>query len=612
MAPPVASNSKTSEKYESLRPVKPFDPRLIRYAKSARSYIALIAGLGFLTALLVIAQDVLIAWIISPVITDGMHLGQVIHLVWILAGVAVARALVMFVRESQAHKAATKTIVELRHQVLRKAMQLGPRWQARKGADTVTLLTRALDDLGPYFVNYLPQLVLTCTVTPAALAVMLWLDWLSAIVAVITIPLIPIFMILIGKLTQEASNRRLASMQQLGRELLDLISGLTTLKALGRERGPIREVRRLGDNYARTTMRTLSVAFLSGGVLEFLATLSVALVAVETGFRLVYGNIELAPALAVIMLAPEVYLPLREVGKQFHASSNGLAAAQSAFAVLEAPTPKEGTIPAPALEHTTIEASSLSVAARGMWAPKDLHFTLQPGSMSALVGPSGVGKSTTVMALLGLQQFERGQISLVHSGSTLALPNVDMDSWRQQITWVPQSPVLLPGTILENICDDAQRAHALCPDGVATGPLAKAAKATGFDKVVAQAEEGLATPIGQGGVGLSVGQRQRLALTRALLGKEQLVILDEPTAHLDAHLEAQVTAAVEELKAQGKTILLIAHRIPLLKLADQLIEVSSGKMTEADKDALANPVSGASSVPLEEYGFLDERAVEQK
>lgn len=611
MAPPASSYGQSANKYESLRPVKPFDPRLLKYAKSARNYIALVAVLGFITAILVIAQDVLIAWTISPVITEGKKLSDVKHLVWVLLGVALARALVMFVRESQSHKAATKTIVELRHSVLRKAMQLGPRWQARKGADTVTLLTRALDDLGPYFVNYLPQLILTCTVTPAALAVMLWLDWLSAIVAVITIPLIPIFMVLIGRLTQEASNRRLASMQQLGRQLLDLISGLTTLKALGRERGPIREVRKLGDNYARTTMRTLSVAFLSGGVLEFIATLSVALVAVETGFRLVYGNIGLAPALAVIMLAPEVYLPLREVGKQFHASSNGLAAAESAFAILETPQLEAGTIPAPDLARTDIKVEALSVAARGMWAPHELSFTMSPGSMTALVGASGAGKTTTVMALLGLQRFERGAI-LLHGDTNVALTDVNMDSWRQKITWVPQSPVLLPGSIIQNICDEPAKQATLCPDGVATGPLAEAARATGFDVVVRSCKDGWRTQIGQGGVGLSVGQRQRLALTRALLGKEQLVILDEPTAHLDAQLEAQVARAVVKLREQGKTILLIAHRAPLQKVADQLVRVTSAPMSEEDKELLTSNVSGAGAVPLEEYGFLDERAVEQK
>lgn len=560
--------------------------------------------------MLVIATDVLIAWIISPVITSHVPYSQVSHLVIVLAAVALFRALTMFAREAGAQRAANRIIVQLRGAVAAKATRLGPRWQARKAADTTTLLARGLEDLGPYFTAYLPQLILSCTVTPLTLAVMLWLDWLSAIVAVITIPLIPIFMILIGRLTEEASNRRLAAMQQLGRQLLDLISGLPTLKALGREQGPRKEIRKIGDTYARTTMKTLTVAFMSGGVLEFIATLSVALVAVETGFRLVYGNIELAPALAVIMLAPEVYAPLREVGKQFHASANGVAAANAAFEILETPEPPRGNTPCPPLQGAHLRVHDLKVAARGMWAPDGLTFSAKPGEITALVGKSGGGKTTTIMAVLGLGQIDHGSVEIVAAdGRATNLKDIDPTTWWSNLAWVPQSPVILPGTILENIFPDPQVAGQLLPGGKESAELTAALDATGFREVIDN--YGWDHRIGQGGRGLSVGQRQRLALTRALLGDQQIIVMDEPTAHLDARLEAQVGAAVSKLRDWGRIVLVIAHRAPLKNLADNVVHVRATPMSreETRQYGTNDGETTGDATPLEDYEFLDERAL---
>ncbi|WP_316021891.1 thiol reductant ABC exporter subunit CydD [Actinomyces sp. MRS3W] len=557
----------------------------MRYARAARRYIVTTAATGTATALLVVAQAYLISHAIAPVITGEAAAQAVRGTVLLLAGVIAARALVLYAQESRAHRAAVDVTIDLRRQVLQRAAALGPRWRALHGADTATLLTRGLDDLEPYFTRYLPQLLLAATVTPATGLVLLTQDLPSAVAVACTIPLIPVFMILIGRLTQKHSEQRLRTMEQLGSQLLDLLAGLPTLKALGREAGPARRVRELGRAYNATTMSTLRVAFLSGAVLEFITTLSVAIIAVEVGFRLLYGRMDLATGLLVIMITPEVYQPLRQVGFQFHASTNGVAAAEAVFAILEAPTPPQGTLPAPDLRTCNIELDDVSVAARGSWAPAGLSAVIRPGRVVALTGPSGTGKTTTSQLLLTLLRPDRGRIRVVaDDGRTVDLADIDPVSWWEQVIWVPQRPVILPGTLLDNLVEaqpPARPASAQPPaspaDSTAPVPhaVARAAAATGFDHVVAALPDGWHTRVGQGGVGLSVGQRQRLALTRALAATAPLVLLDEPTAHLDAASQAQVLDAVTALREAGRTVVVIAHREALVALADDVVTVVS-------------------------------------
>ena len=560
----------------------------MRYARSARRYIAATAVTGMVTAVLVVVQAFLISGAVSSVISEGAAPSAVRALAVALGGVLAARALVVLLQEVHAHRSATETIVELRRLVLEHAARLGPRWQAIHGTQTATLLTRALDDLEPYFTRYLPQLVLASTVTPATVLVLLTQDWSAAVAVVCTLPLIPIFMILIGRMTQSVSQERLRTMQVLGDQVLDLISGLPTLKALGREQGPAEQVRSLGRSYRRTTMSTLRVAFLSGAVLEFITTLSVAIIAVQIGFRLVAGRMDLFTGLLVLMVAPEVYQPLRQVGFQFHASANGVAAANAVFEVLQTPVPEHGDLPAPDLRSSTIELDAVSVASRGAWAPDDLSATIPPGSLVALTGPSGTGKTTTTLVLLGLLTPDRGQVRVVPDGGepgggpmdAVDLALIDPDTWWKQIAWVPQRPTITPGTVLDNVLDRVE------PDAsTAAGVpevLVEAARATGFDEVVEDLPQGWQTMVGSAGVGLSVGQRQRLALTRALCSTAPLVVMDEPTAHLDAASEAHVLTAVRALHASGRTVVVIAHRPALMALAEQTIAVTSRPLPPAD------------------------------
>jgi ATP-binding cassette subfamily C protein CydD len=549
--------------------VKPLDPRLLRYARSARWYLALTVGLGILGTAFVVAQALLLAHALASVVHDGARLSDVTGPLAALAVVVAARAAATGVQERYAHRAATRAIGELREQVVARAAALGPRWLAEgAGPGVVTLATRGIDALEPYFVRYLPQLVLTATLTPATLVVVLGLDWVSAAIIAGTIPLIPVFMILVGQLTQGRSERGLRVMQRLGSQVLDLLAGLATLRALGRERGPAARVRELGEAHRAATMGTLRIAFLSGMVLELLTTLSVALVAVGIGLRLVAGDIDLVTGLAVLVLAPEVYLPLRQVGAHFHASTDGVAAATQVFAVLDTPVPARGTVPAPDLRTTTVRLRGVGARAPGreVHAPAGLDLDVVPGRVVALTGPSGAGKTTTVAVLLGLLRPDAGSVTLVDParGET-DLADVDLDSFWRQVAWLPQRPVLEPGTLADVVTGGA--------DAVSASARDAAAALTGLDLVVASLPDGWSTPLGRGGVGLSVGQRQRAALTRAVLSPAPLVVLDEPTAHLDAAGERVVLDTVRALRDAGRTVLLVAHRASLVALADDVVEV---------------------------------------
>ena len=521
---------------------------LLRHARAARGHMVRTAVLGAVVAVLVIVQALLLATALAAVATGGATWTDVAPGVVGLAAVVLARVLVTGAQARFAHRAATRAITEIREQVLRRAVDLGPRWLAgARAGEIATVCTRGLDALEPYFVRYLPQLLLAATVTPATLVVIAGHDWISGTIVAVTLPLVPVFMWLIGQLTAGYASRRLAMMQRLGHQVLDLIAGLATLRALGRERGPARRVRELGDAHRRATMGTLRVAFLSGMVLELLTTLSVALVAVSIGLRLVGGSMELQVALVVLVLAPEVYLPLRQVGAHFHASADGIAAAERAFAVLDEPLPGSGGRPAPDLTTTAIVLEQIDVLApdRATHAPSGLDARITPGTVVAIRGPNGSGKSTAAAVLLGLVRPDAGRVVLHGPDGPIDLADVDRESWWAQITWVPQRPIIEPGPLRDVVGHDVALTHA--------------ATLTGFDDVLADLPEGWDTRVGQGGHGLSVGQRHRLALTRALARPSALVVLDEPTAHLDPRSRERVLAGIADLAAAGRTVLVITH-----------------------------------------------------
>jgi len=576
--------------------VKPLDPRLLRVARPARRYVALTAGLGTLTAALVVVQALLVAHVVAPVVGGSADAASVRPLLGWLALTLAGRCAVAWAQERFGQRAGVDVVATLREQVVDHAVALGPRWLAAgRTSDVATLATRGLDDLQPYLVRYLPQLLLAALVTPATIVVMWGLDPVSALIVIGTLPLVPLFMVLVGRLTQSASERRLASMRRLGSQMLDLLAGLPTLKALGREHGPEARVRALGDGYRRTTMGTLRIAFLSGFVLELLTTLSVAMVAVTVGVRLVDGSMGLTVGLAAIVLAPEVYLPLRQVGAHFHASADGVAAAQAALDVLETPLPVRGSTPAPRMTGGTIEIEDLTVRAadRDLLAPAHLHAVLAPATITALHGPNGSGKSTTVHALLALLVPDGGRVRLRPAhGAPVDLADVDPATWWSQVSWLEQRPRLEPGTVLSNVrervADDVADGAPRDADASCDPALLEAARLTGLDAVVAGLPHGWSTAVGHGGVGLSVGQRQRVALTAAVLSRRPVVVLDEPTAHLDAASAEAVHATLRALRDAGRTVVVVAHRPELLALCDDVVEVAASSVGRAAEQEVAH------------------------
>ncbi|MEU2031580.1 ABC transporter ATP-binding protein/permease [Nocardia amamiensis] len=618
----------------------PIDPRLWRYARSTRSYLALSVALSLLITGAIVVAAVLVGRVLAGVVTDPGRrtLGAWTIELTVLALAIAVRVLATWFQSRLAHRAGASVVAELETAVLAAGARLSPRELETRRTELAVVVGAGLSGLRGYLVGYVPALLLAALVPPIVLAVIATHDLTSGVIVVITLPLIPVFMILIGLLTQGRAEATLAATTRLSDQLLDLFAGMPTLRALGRETGEAEaapepshaepadsgplggaagrvhtmqhRVRDLGDALRLRTMRALRIAFLSSMVLELLATLSVALIAVSIGLRLVFGEMSLYAGLVALILAPEVYLPLRMVGERFHAAQDGMAAADKAFAILEsvparaeasirkaAPDDREQdrnalgdkdtraknivaapTAPSASAPHGTdpaggglIEVGDLSVRARDGFAPAGLAATFSPGSLTVLAGPNGSGKSTAFQAMLGLITPDRGVVTV----DGVDLRDLDAQRWWARVAWLPQRPVLVPGTLRDNL----ELLGARTEDRSARGParvvddLEAACVATGFDAVLDELPDGWNTMVGPGGVGLSLGQRQRLALTRVLAADRPVLLLDEPTAHLDATAEAAVLAALQARARAGATVVVIGHRPTVLAAADHVVQV---------------------------------------
>ncbi|MFI8804455.1 thiol reductant ABC exporter subunit CydD [Micromonospora chalcea] len=544
---------------------RPFDPRLLRRVPAARRDLAVLAALGGLTALLVIAQATALATLLAAAFDGRLHRPALAGFVAAVAG----RALVSWAQGTVAARAAATVKAALRADLLGAVGRHGPTWVAgQRAGQLATLAGRGLDALDPYFTGYLPQLVLSVTVPVAVLARIVFADWSSALIIALTIPLIPIFGALLGWQAQAATERQWRRLSLLGGHFLDMVAGLPTLRAFGRSKGQVDVVRRMADGHREATMKTLRIAFLSALVLELVATLSVALVAVPVGIRLLGGGLTLSTALLVLLLTPEAYLPLRAAGSRFHASMEGLTALDEALTLSDtgAPAAAEPRRPAPG-GRGEIRFEGVSVAYDRTTALRDVTLTVRPGDRIAVIGPSGAGKSTLLNLLLGFVTPTSGRVTV--DGVDLA--EVDLDAWRRELAWVPQRAHLFAGSLADNIRLGAPDT----PDDVLAAAVAGAA----LDEVVDALPDGLDTRLGERGHGLSSGQRQRVALARAFLRDAPIVLLDEPTARLDSASEAVVLDATRRLVA-GRTALLVAHRPALLADADRILRVEDGRVTE--------------------------------
>ncbi|NYE41879.1 thiol reductant ABC exporter subunit CydD [Streptomyces fulvorobeus] len=556
--------------------MKPIDPRLLRYARATRLFLAAVVALGLVGAALVVAQAMLIAEVVVGGFEEGLSLPGLRTPLLLLAAVAVGRALVAWLTELAAYRAGAAVKSELRGRLMERAAQLGPDWlSGRRTGSLVALATRGVDALDDYFARYLPQLGLAVVVPVAVLARIVTEDWVSAAIIVVTLPLIPLFMILIGWATQSRMDRQWHLLSRLSGHFLDVVAGLPTLKVFGRAKAQAESIRTITSQYRQATVRTLRIAFLSSFALELLATLSVALVAVTIGMRLVHGELDLYTGLVILILAPEAYLPIRQVGAQYHAAAEGLSAAEEIFAVLETEPRAAGTQAVPPAPRLELDGVTVRHPGRSEPSLSDVSLVVEPGETVALVGPSGVGKSTLLNVVLGFSAPDRGSVRV--GGADLA--DLSPERWRERIAWVPQRPHLFAGTVAENV-----RLARPDADDEAVSAALRDAGASGF---VADLPEGERTPLGEDGAGLSAGQRQRLALARAFLADRPLLLLDEPTASLDGETEAGIVDAVRRLAA-GRTVLLVVHRPALLSVADRVVTLrppEAGNRADAAPDA---------------------------
>ncbi|GGM61992.1 thiol reductant ABC exporter subunit CydD [Microbacterium saperdae] len=548
--------------------MKPVDPRLLRYAGAARGFLAASALIGVVQTAVVIV----FAWLLTDAVTGALAGRDVTaSLLWLLA-VALLRGLLIAASDAAGTRAAAKTGMQLRAALIRAVGRLGPGWLAQRNRTALAVTAgHGLEALDSYFARYIPQLVLTVIATPVVLAVMWWQDWPSGLTAAVTLPLIPLFLILIGIATRTVQQKQWHTLQRLAVRFADTVQGLATLRLFGREQRAADRIESTADEYRRETMKVLRFSFLSGFAMELLASLAVALIAVSVGFRLLSGDLSLEVGLFVLLLAPEAFLPIRQVGVQFHAAAEGVAATEDIFAVLDeagaqpdgvhnssrtvaaaAGTTAAGAHPEILEELRTANAGLVIDGLRVRDLPP-VSFAADSGRITLIEGPSGVGKSSLFAALRGAAEYS-GSASF--RGSEVR--QLDPADW---LAWGGQTPGLLRGTVGDNVAlgDPA-------PDADGIRRALDAACAETIDP---------ALELGVQGAGLSGGQAQRVAVARALYRHAQdprrVLALDEPSSALDVETEARLWAALRERADAGATILLVSHRRSAREIADQVI-----------------------------------------
>jgi thiol reductant ABC exporter CydD subunit len=540
---------------------RPLDPRLLRYARSVRPFLVGSVLLAGVTAVLVIVQAFALGDIVAGAFLGGEDLEDVSTSLWVLAGAVAGRAIVSSFGESLSQRAATRTSAQLRAALLEHVVRLGPVWlSGERRGQVATLATRGIDAVEPYVARYLPSLVIAVVVPLTVGVAILTQDVLAAVLVAVTAPLIPVFMVLIGMYTQAATARQWRTLGLLSGHFLDVVAGLPTLKAFRREKVQGEQMAMIDGEYRKATLRVLRVSFLSSFALELLATLSVAIIAVSIGLRLVEGNLDLQTGLTVLVLAPEVYLPIRQVGAQFHAAADGIEAAEQVFDILGTEPPTAGTATEVPTGPVVVEDVSVTYPGSEVVALDPVSLTLSAGSVTAVVGPSGAGKSTLLAVLQGFLAPTSGRVSV---GGT-DLVELAPEAWRARLAVVGQDPVLVGPTV----ADDVRLRRPDATDAEVLTALAGA----GID--AAELPAGPATRVGDLASDVSAGQRRRVALARVLLAPAPVVLLDEPTAGLDDEAEADVVAAVRRLADAGSAVLVVAHRPSLVAGADEVVTLT--------------------------------------
>jgi ATP-binding cassette subfamily C protein CydD len=557
--------------------VRPLDPRLVRYASAARTFLAL----GGVIALAQAAAIVAFAWLVTDAVTGaiaGRGLDELAPTLGALGLVVAARAGLALAQDTAAARGAARVKSQLRARVLDRVTALGPAWLgSRRSAELALVLGRGTDALDGYFSRYLPQLILTAVVTPVILVAVFSQDLLSTIILAVCLPIIPVFMVLIGWATQAMQRRQWNELTALSTAFDDMVGGLSTLKAYGRQHRQVDRLRRITGRFRQRTMAVLRVSFLSSFALELAASLAVALVALTIGLRLVSGEIDLVPGLFILLLAPEFFLPIRQVGVNYHAAAEGVEASDRIFAILDdagdsepepSRNPDAASTGAPRAD-AGIEFRAVAIAFDGVPIVEGLSARADPGALTVLAGPSGAGKSSLVGALLGFVPFE-GDVRV--SGRYARGGGA-----RDDVAWSGQAPTLFAGTIADNVTlGDEEPAQDLVMAALRLAVL------DGLDPE---------TPLDERGTGLSGGQSQRVAIARAayraLRGDHRVLVLDEPSAALDHETEARLVERLAAFARSGRTVLVVSHRAAFLTAAHAVIDLTPTRLPAVATEAVA-------------------------
>lgn len=571
----------------------PIDRRLLRYSRATK-------GFFLRSGVVVVLQTAVVvgfAWLLTHALVsaiNGAPIGDILPLIASAMVLVVVRGCLIVVSERMSAQGAARASLQLRSALVAAIEKLGPGWLAQRSAASLAVTAgHGLEALDAYFGRYLPQLVATAIATPLLILTILILDPISGITVIVTMPLIPIFMVLIGLATRAVQRRQYSTLGRLATRFADTVGGLGTLKIFGRQHRAADSIERVTTAYKRETMTVLRVSFLSGFALEFLASISVAIVAVTIGFRLLAGEMPLEVGLVVLLLAPEAYLPVRQVGAQFHAASEGVAATDDIFAVLDAAAdiapasrPTAGSVPPPSRTTTTsrplprsrvagpdpavpvLETRGLRIS-RGAITIGPVDLVVRSGEIVLLEGPSGAGKSSVVDALLGFADHDGG----------ILVDGVPAPDARGAIAWAGQRPGMLSGSVRDNVTIGD---HA--PDAALAVACLAAAQASEIDASL---------ELGAGGAGLSGGQAQRVTVARALYrlrrGRARILVLDEPTSALDAATETALWRALRAEADDGAGVLLISHRTSARTIADGVVRLDPAGHAHPDPAAHAHP-----------------------
>lgn len=533
---------------------------------------------GLLSAIagcLVVPQAFLLAKAITLVVIDGAGLDAAMAWLWPLPILFLLRFLLNQMADSAAMTGAVAVKAAVRADLVRHLQRLGPAAvRGRASGELATSAIEGVEALEPYYARYVPHMLAVAVVPLAVLVAVLPRDWISGVVLLVTGPVIPLFMLLIGLGTERLNQRQWQKLARLGGRLLDALQRLATLKMLNATEREARILDLVSEDYRRATMKVLRVAFLSSLMLEFFATVGIALVAVLIGFRLLYGEMGFEVGLFALLLAPEFYAPLRQLGADYHARMEAIGAAEGIVALLDLPLPPDGEARPQLGRRIDIAIETVSFAYEAE-APvlRRVSLQLRPGTITALVGPSGAGKSSLLALLLAERRPGAGRIRI--NGHDLA--DMARAHWLEHVALVPQRPHMFAGTVRDNI--------ALADPHAPLEKVRAAARMAGADDFLAALQQGYDTPLGEHGHSLSGGQAQRIALARAFLKDAPVVLMDEATTGLDAETEAGITAALARL-AQERTVLVIAHRLRTVRLADRIAVIADGVIVEEGSHAV--------------------------